>query len=153
MTTKEKLEAVISKEKGYGITLPRGLDNQEIIKTEKEIKEKLDYQITDIYKLFISIVNGLESNGIAIYAGLNDTKNGIQQGIIENNEEWQKAFNDYEIDSFMETIFFAESGLELFGFDKSDKRYKIFDRSSGSINKEFIDFENLLNVIFDEMLA
>ncbi len=96
---------------------------------------------------FLKICNGLEENGYQIYSSYDHSLSDVEYGIFQNNELW---YEEYDFDN--DFIFFAESGMDLFVFDKDNSQYKLLDRYSGDVYNEYKSFNEMLLYILKLML-
>jgi hypothetical protein len=66
-------------------------------------------------------------------------------GIFESNELW----NEYSKSDF---IYFGDSDLEIYVFDKDLKKYHAISRYTRDITSQFIDFDDLVLYCLESML-
>ena len=143
----EKISIVQSKKIIYNYTNSKPIKNEEINKFIKKFEDFFLTKIDEDYINFLKVSDGLEYNGYRIYCSFDYTTNDIEQSVFQNNELW---YDEYDKDR--EFVFFAHSGLDLFVFNKIEKKYQLLDRSSSDVYKEFDSFSNMLLFILMLML-
>jgi len=131
----------------YNYSNPNPIDENKIEKFTKEFEVFFSNEIDNDFISFLKISNGIEFNGYKVYSSFDHKKNKVEYGIFQNNEIWYE-----EYDKDREYIFFAESGSDLYVFNKSIKKYLLLDRYSGDVYKEYNSFNEMLLYILKLML-
>ncbi len=131
----------------YNYSNPNPIDENKIEKFTKEFEVFFSNEIDNDFISFLKISNGIEFNGYKVYSSFDHIKNKVEYGIFQNNEIWYE-----EYDKDREYIFFAESGSDLYVFNKSIKKYLLLDRYSGDVYKEYNSFNEMLLYILKLML-
>ena len=144
---KEKLEA-IEKENGR---LNAGCTAEELKIFEQKVLEKFKYELPEEYIKFLSVVNGLEFNGLILYGideSILDRKNAqTVTGYIDSNEIW------YENEWQKEYMFFGDADISWYCLDVSKNVFVELDKPSGSLMQEFENFEDMLEYALGNCLA
>ena len=143
----KKIDKIKKERSAYNLVIPEPITKTDALVFKQEFSPVFGIMADDVYLNFLMICDGLEENGFQIYAAKNLEKDGVFYGIFENNEIWRE-----EIEGFENYIFYAESGQDLFVFNKSDKRYELLDRSSGDVFESFQSLDRMLVYILDAML-
>ena len=131
----------------YNYSTPEPIEVDKISVFTKDYEKFFDSKIDDKFIDFLKICDGLEENGYQVYSSFDHIKKKTEYGIFQNNELW---YEEYDKDK--EYIFFAESGTDLFVFNKLEKKYLLLDRSSGDIYENFETFNDMLLYILKLML-
>lgn len=143
-----RLNTIKQERSNYNISTPEPIQENAIKNFEDKFKIFFGLEIDFEYVDFLKIHNGLDENGYQIYSSYDHNINGVEYGIFQNNELWYEDLED-----FRDYIFFAESGSELFVFDKTQKKYQCLDRyNSDNIIKTFNNFSDMLLYILKLML-
>lgn len=143
----EKISLIQSKRLIYNYSNPKPIDTDRIINFVKEYEIFFSTKIDEDYINFLKISDGIWFNGYRVYSSFDHIKNKVEYGIFQNNELWYE-----EYDKDREYIFFAESGSDLFVFNKQEKQYQLLDRYSGDVYKEYNSFSDMLLYILKLML-
>jgi len=143
----EKIDKIKMERAVYNLVIPEPITETDAFAFKEKFSSVFETMVDDVYLDFLMICNGLEENGFQIYASKNHEKEGVLYGIFENNEIWHE-----EIEDFKNYIFYAESGQDLFVFNKSDKVYQLLDRSSGDVFESFNSLGQMLVYILIAML-
>jgi len=115
------------------------------------IQEKLgNIILPETYVEFLSIVNGLDFNGLVIYGVdkelLNQEVDEDVHGFIETNEIW------YENDWQKKYIFFGDSDTAWYCYNLIDDEYAELDKPSGTLIQSFDSFDIMLNAALETSL-
>lgn len=94
------------------------------------------------YEEFLLRYNGLDSNGLRVYATetvpLAGRPDRTLEGFVEANRAW-RADEYYE-----RLLVFAESAQRLYVYDLDEKRYQVLDRATCGVLHSFAAFQGLL---------
>lgn len=86
------------------------------------------------YLNLMSLINGMEFNGLIIYSTIQNDNDSI----YESNEVW------WDIEEQRKYIFFADDSISWFCFSKLKNKYYILDKGSGDLIEEFDTFNNII---------
>jgi SMI1-KNR4 cell-wall len=120
-----------------------------------ESVQKLGYTLPEAYLQLLQITNGIDCNGIQLYASqaqmrlAEERRKFVFRGIVEANEQWR------EYEPNQQYVFFAESGGELYCHNLKNGNFEIVDRITKELIYEpssFADCEGLLKVLLNHML-
>lgn len=130
--------------------------SQERLRKLLDRGRELDYSFPAAYLDVLSIVDGIDSNGIVLYAsetqplaGHTDRLDYTIEGIVEANLIWR---NHEPNKNF---VFFAEAGDMVYCHDLTTDKFQIMDRIAQDVDDEsdlFGTCEELLEKIFNHML-
>ena len=134
----------IAKEKcKYSESMQPSSTIKQIARLRKNTLEKLSEELPDEYIDFLYITNGLDWNGLLIYAS--DTfpivgyKDRFIPGFVETN-----LFNREEDKSCKDLLFFGCSGIDAYVLKLTTRKYQILDRVSLDITETFLSFDELI---------
>jgi len=105
-------------------------------------RDELSAELPDGYLDFLRITDGLNWNGLFVYASDRNpainTPTIFMQSFVENNLDWRsyEPHNNY--------LFYAEGDISLYGYNLVEKRYELQDRSSGDIISTFETFDEMI---------
>lgn len=138
------LQEHIDDKKAYGESPQRPATAAELQGLRDRARKELGVDLPDEYYRLLEKTNGLDSNGMVIYAsdtapivGYEQQKRMIE-GIVDANLGW------WDLDSHRRYVFFGESGTSLYTLDREDKKFKRLDRHSNDVLEEFDTFEELI---------
>lgn len=130
-------------EERYGSSLRKPAKIQEITRMKQEFERKFNhFVVTDRYIGFLQKVNGLDFNGLVLYGvdseWLDRESDDEIQGFIETNELW------YENEWQQRYVFFGDSDLSWYCYDRSNQVFVELDKPSGSVMKPYSNFDDML---------
>lgn len=143
----DKIFMIQNKRLNYNYSNQLPIDENQINNFIKKYENFFSTKIDEDFITFMKVSNGIWFNGYKIYSSNDHIKNKVEYGIFQNNELWYE-----EYDKEREYIFFAESGSDLFVFNKQEKKYQLLDRYSGDVYKIFSSFDDMLLYILKLML-
>lgn len=136
----EKIELKYSQE------IPKPIVNSTVQNFKDNFLKNFKTESDKDFIEFLKLSDGIEFNGYTIYSSHDHTINGVEYGIFENNETW------VDINPDMKYIYFGESDLDLYAYNKINKKYVVLDRYSSDVYESFDNFESLLEHILEKML-
>ncbi len=145
-TIKEKINRIKEIENQFNQDFPKPIEESKIEEFKEIFLDFFKIEVDEEFLDFLKICDGLDFNGFQIYSSYNHTIKKVLYGIFENNELW------YEVPDFKKYVFFAESGQDLFVFNKESKKYELLDRYCGDLIKTYNSFNNMLLYILKLML-
>ena len=139
---KEKLELIRERRAKRNRHLNEGCSQEEIDILQQEVNNIFQYDLPEEYVAFLSVINGLEYNGLVIYGideNLIDKKNNQNvTGYIDTNQIW------YENEEQKKYMFFGDSDMSWYCYNISKKTYVELDKPSGELEQEFDNFAGML---------
>jgi hypothetical protein len=108
----------------------------------RRARSELDVDVPEGYVTFLRLHDGLDWNGLMVYAShttpvVGDSRYSIH-GLVEANIAW-RGFAPHR-----EFLFFAESGVDIYCLHLASCQYQITDRQSGRLNGVVASFEHLI---------
>lgn len=142
------LAALIQDRASYGLKVQPALSDNELAEFRERVKQNLDYALPDSYAEIIHQVDGIDSNGITIYASKQYYQNNkfIIQGFVEAN----LLLRGYAPNNNF--IYFAESGMDLYRHNLQSNVFEICTRIGLRVMEEFTSFTALLEHILNDMV-
>jgi hypothetical protein len=108
-------------------------------------RQELGVDLPPAYLDFLKRMNGLDSNGLVVYAGQTGPLAGYEgrpdmkiEGLVDANLGW------WDLEAHKRYLFLGESGPYLFARDRESGKYAALDRSSNDVLEEMGSFEALL---------
>lgn len=144
----EKIEQVRLNRSVYNLQIPEPIKEYSINSFKEKYKAFFGIKMDDESINFYKICDGLEDSGYKIYSSYNHTINKTEYGIFQNNELWYS-----DIEDFRNYVFYGESGMEFFVFNKEQEEYQCLDRyNTDNIIATFNSFNDMLLYILKLML-
>ena len=148
---KEKIELIRERRARRNRHLNEGCSQEEINMLQKEVNNKFQYYLPEDYVEFLSVINGLEYNGLVIYGIdedlINVENNQNVTGYIDTNQIW------YENEEQREYMFFADNDMSWYCYNMNKKTYMELDKPSGELEQEFDSFADMLESALENSLA
>ncbi len=143
----ERINKIKEIEENYNQEFPLPIDSNNIESFIEKFKAYFSVEDVDEgFINFLKICDGLDFNGYQIYSSYDHTINGVEYGIFQNNKLW------YEDEENKDFIFYAESGSDLYVFNKQNNTYELQDRYSRDVFKSYKSFGEMLLYILKLML-
>lgn len=137
------LQEIAEKKCKYSESMQPGCQNQQIAKLQKNTLENLSAELPNEYIDFLCITDGLDWNGLLIYASETSPIIGYKDrsipGFLETN-----LLNRDEDESCKDLLFFGCSGIDAYVLKVSTEEYQILDRVSLDITETFPSFDALI---------
>lgn len=148
---KEKIELIRERRARRNRHLNAGCSQEEINILQKEVNNKFQYYLPEEYLEFLSLINGLEYNGLVIYGideDLIDVENNQNvTGYIDTNQIW------YENEEQREYMFFADNDMSWYCYNMNKKTYMELEKPSGELEQEFDSFADMIESALENSLA
>jgi hypothetical protein len=106
-------------------------------------KRELGCVLPDGYCALLRRVDGLDWNGLVVYASERQPLAGASDGFIEGLVEGNLDFRDHE--PMKEYLVFADDGVVLFTHNTTSNRYEVILRVGLTLLESFDSFDELLN--------
>ena len=110
-----------------------------------EVRAEFSCDVPAGYIDFLRITNGVEWNGLGIYAsetarlvGYVGKIDSYIQGFVDANLDW-RAFEPHK-----DYLYFANSGISLYAYNLVESRYEIQDQSSMDVAEVLPSFDHLI---------
>jgi hypothetical protein len=138
------LEEIRKSEAQDGLDLQPAASEQDILELRRSSLAELGSDIPQGYADFLRMTNGLEFNGVCIYAtrrvvvDLGNYQYDIL-GFVEATLEWRSMNDDNE-----HLLVFGDSDLDIYVYDPAAKEYRVQDRGSRDIVAAYPSFDELM---------
>ncbi|WP_231590603.1 YrhA family protein [Hymenobacter terrenus] len=129
---------------------------QELEALHHACTQQLNYHLPSAYLDLLRLANGIDANGIQLYASQAQTRvtpegrtKYLFRGIVEANEQWR------DFPPNKEFVFFAESGDVLYCHNLTSGKFEIVDRITNELiyqPSSFDTCEKLLEKLLNHML-
>jgi hypothetical protein len=133
--------------RAYGLSPQPPCGSAALQRLREGAARDLGTELPNEYYEFLKITNGLDSNGLVIYAsetspiagheGQKDQKRSIQ-GVVDANLAW------WDFEPHKKFVFFGDSSSGRYVYDVEDKKYRVLDRQASRLVEELPSFEALL---------
>jgi hypothetical protein len=139
------LQEHIDDKKAYGGKPQPPATAEDLRQLRERAKKELGADLPQGYLDFLKLMNGLDSNGLVIYASETGPLAGYEtrpdmkiEGIVDANLGW------WDLEDHKRYLFLGESGTCLYAYDLQGKKYAALDRASNDPIDEMPSFEALL---------
>jgi hypothetical protein len=136
------LDAVIERKRSRGKNLQPPCTAECLNSLGRQAKLQLGYEIPKEYANFLSEMNGLDWNGIVIYACARTPLVGYADRFIDGFIEANLDFREYE--PMKDYVVFADDGVALFTWHVSNSKYEVITRVGLSSLESFRSIDELL---------
>ncbi len=144
-----KLKEINEIKKLYKQAENSGVSDEQLAGLLSETKKQYDFVLPESYIDFLKKENGFEFNGFIIY-GIGGAKDCLSTqsttDFISTNEIW------HEVSDSKRYIFFGDSNISWYCFDKRNNLYVELDKPSLSLVKVFDNANNMLEGILMDCL-
>lgn len=114
---------------------------------QKRAEAELSATIPGDYLAFLEKSNGLDWNGVTIFATETIPIEGFSDRFIEGFVDANLGYRDYE--PFAQYLVFGESDMDFYALEISSQRYVILEKVSLDIMNTVPSFEQLLDKAFE----
>ena len=142
------LRQIEGRKKAYGEALQPPCPTTAIRKLKAESRKQLSHPIPDEYAEFLAVTNGLDWNGLVLYASDRTPIVGYSDRFIEGFIEGNLGYRDFE--PMKDYLVFAEDGTALYVYHTGKDAYHIILTVGLSIMESFSSFESLVAKALDE---
>ena len=138
----ELLREHIEDKTSYGERPQAPCDDTSLATLRDRARRELGLELPDAYVSFLRVTNGLDSNGLTVYAAETSSIVGHEdmsiEGIVDANLGW------WDFAPHRAFLYFAESGISLYAVEIRTGRFLVIDRQSHSDMEEVASFEALM---------
>lgn len=116
---------------------------------EQRVEQTLHYELPQVYLDVLSYTDGLDCNGVVLYASevYNEGGEFLIQGFLEANILLRGYLPNRNF------IYFAESGMDFYRHNLQNNLFEISARIGGTVFNSFDTSEKLFNQILKHMLG
>ena len=109
--------------KRFGMTQQPACSPNDIETLKRNAVDKLECAVSDGFLAFLSVVNGLDWNGLVVYASQPSLIVGFNDRFIEGFVEGNLTYRDFE--PLKGHLIFADDGDALFTYQVSTSKYQV----------------------------
>lgn len=144
----QSLTAVLKDRASAGLRVQPALSNEELETFRQSVIQQLNYQLPDSYTNILSHTDGLDSNGVVLYASRQyfQGEKFLLQGFLEAN----LLLRSYAPN--LDFIYFAESGMDLYRHNLQSNQFEVCTRVGLRAMETFATATELFKQILDDML-
>lgn len=136
------LDEVVTWSRAHDRPLQRPCPPAELDTLRRRAHRELGVDVPDAYCGFLSLMDGLDWNGLVIYASKTTPIMGYPDRFIEGFVEATRGWRDYEENSHL--LFFGESGLSQYVYDPTKAEFQVLDRQSNALIERAEGLDQLL---------
>jgi hypothetical protein len=140
------LDKIAERKRKYGEGLQPPCSPEDLKSLQRSAKSELDCDIIDECARFLKRANGLDWNGIVVYASKRTPIVGYTDRFIEGFVEANLNFRGFE--PMKDYLIFADDGVVLFTLHAATNKYDVITRVGLSILKSYGSFDELLTDAF-----
>jgi hypothetical protein len=85
----------------------------------------LSFEVPEEYLGFLRTTDGLEWDGLLIYASKSERTLRYERGVIDGFVEMNEIAQEFDV--FEDYVYFAQDGMFLYGYSRSRDQYEIQD--------------------------
>jgi hypothetical protein len=136
------LTQVGAKQAKYGEQSQPPCTEERLGRLRRRVREEIDAELPEGYADFLRTQDGLNHNGLFIYASETSpvvgAKDATIEGIVDANLGWRddEHFNDY--------LVFGEGNMDLYVRHLPTGEYQVIDRTPGNLIETQPSFDQLL---------
>ena len=120
---------------------PACTDDQ-VEQLRRRVREQLGAELPDAYAAFLRGRNGLNHNGLFIYASetapVVGARDATIQGLVEANLVWR------DDEDFLDCLVFGDGNMDVYVRHLPTGEYQVRDRVPGNLVERFASFDELL---------
>lgn len=139
----ESLDKIAEEQKEYDLSLQPPASAEQIEDLESATKEELNVELPEAYKVFLKKTNGLNYNGLFIYATEMVEISGMEDEFINGFVD-ENLLHREVVEDFNDLLIFADGNLDFYVYQISKDEYQTRDRASLDITQKFSSFEELI---------
>lgn len=136
------IKQIANEMKRFGLTQQPACSPNDIDTLKRNALHELGHTIPGAYLAFLSVVNGLDWNGLVVYASERSPIVGFTDRFIEGFVEGNLAYRDFE--PLKGYLIFADDGDALFTYQISTSKYQVVASVGLTLLESFNTFDELL---------
>lgn len=126
----------------FGLTQQPACSLNDIEILKRNALNELGHTIPDAYIAFLSVLDGLDWNGLVVYASKRSPIVGFTDRFIEGFVEGNLTYQDFE--PLKDYLIFADDGDALFTYQISTSKYQVVTSVGLTLLESFNTFDELL---------
>jgi hypothetical protein len=123
---------------------------QDLLKMRRRASEQFSTALPRAYCTFLTITNGLDWDGLVIYATHRIPIVGFDDRFIDGFVEANLAHRDYPV--FNDLLVFGENGTVVFVFDMAHREYQVLMNIGLDVLERYSTFDKLMTNALGEHL-
>ncbi len=136
------IKQIAEEMKRFGLTQQPACSPNDIEILKMNSFHELGHTIPDGYIAFLSVVNGLDWNGLVVYASKRSQIVGFSDRFIEGFVAGNLAYQDFE--PMKDYLIFADDGDALFTYQISTSKFQVVTSVGLTLLESFNTFDELL---------
>src|SRR5713101_4320885 len=144
------LQQTAEKMKRYNLGLQAPCSKVDLERVVTRARDELGYLLPDGYVGFLSLANGLDWNGLTIFASERTPITGFPDRFIDGFIEANLAYRDYA--PMKAYAVFGDDGVALFTYSITMAEYQVLTKVGLSVLKRFGTFTELLTRAMQEKI-
>jgi hypothetical protein len=136
------LESIAKEKEKYGLLMQPPCSDLALVSLEKRVKEELKAELDGDYALFLKKTNGLDHNGLVMYASETMAIAGFDDRMLEGLVEANRDLRDVE--RFVNYLVYGTSGEVNYAYSFDDEKFVTLDAVSFDCFDSFSTFRELL---------
>lgn len=138
----ELLKTIGERASSYGESLQPPCSTESLAALHNRVQDELGVQLPEEFAAFLAKVNGLDWNGLVIYASERSPIVGYTDRFIEGIVEGNLSHRDQE--PMNDFLVFGDDGDALYTFCISDRSYQVITTIGLTVLETFATFDELL---------
>lgn len=138
------LRDIAEKRARYSQSMQPPCPEEQIDRLQRRVHEELSTPLPSEYIEFLRITNGLDWNGLLIYASETSPIVGYSDrfvpGFLETNLRTRE-----ECEPCSDFLFFGDASIDAYAYKIPEREYQILDRSSLNLTDTFPSFDALIS--------
>ena len=139
----EQLLADVSAEQArYGMQIQPPCPEERLARLRRRVRDELGAELPDGYEAFLRTQDGLNYNGLFIYASetapIVNVRGAAIQGIVDANLGWR------DIEQMVAYLVFGDGNMDLYALHLPTGEYHVLDRVPGNLIETHPSFELLM---------
>ena len=147
---RELLEQINVEQQKYETMPQPPCDEAQIERLRDQARTELGDEIPDGYIEFLRLSNGLDWDGLLLYASERTQTRGNRPGPIEGFVPANLGHRDVE--EMRDFLVFGVSGMETYVYDTKNRDYRVLDSVSLDTYESYADFDSLMTEVLGKRL-
>ena len=139
---RDLLESVADEQRRFGSQSQPGCSEAQIERLSERVTRELAAELPDGYKEFLRLANGLDWNGVVIFASENVPITAQQVRFVFGLVEMNLIYR--EDDRFARLLVFGSDGVDIYVYNNVTRAYEIYDESSHELVETLPSFDEMM---------
>jgi hypothetical protein len=150
LTYQQLLKQISAKSKEDGESLQPPCSAKDLTDLQAQARKELGVELPSGYTEFLRQHDGLDWNGLVIFASKTVPIVGYKDRFIEGFIDWNLEFRDDDWKN--QYVVFGDSGMDLYVFEPKRKKYSARDCVSLDQNESYKSFEEMITAALRQHL-